>query len=139
MRVVLDTNVLLSALISPHGWPDKIYRAWRIGKFDLITSSIQLEEVRRASRYPKFKGILQPHLVGAMVNNMQRAVLLEYLSPLPLGLEIDDPYDIFLIQMAMQSEADYLVTGDSRAGLLQRGHIGRTQIVNPAEFWSMLR
>ena len=74
-----------------------------------------------------------------MVNNMQRAVLLEYLSPLPLGLEIDDPYDIFLIQMAMQSEADYLVTGDSRAGLLQRGHIGRTQIVNPAEFCSMLR
>lgn len=35
MRVILDTNVLLGALISPHGPPDAIYRAWRAGGFDL--------------------------------------------------------------------------------------------------------
>ncbi|MDD0937068.1 PIN domain nuclease, partial [Xylella fastidiosa subsp. multiplex] len=29
MRVILDTNVLLSALLSPHGLPDTIYRAWQ--------------------------------------------------------------------------------------------------------------
>lgn len=34
MRVVLDTNVLLSALLSPHGWPDAIYRAWQKDRFD---------------------------------------------------------------------------------------------------------
>lgn len=55
MRVVLDTNVLLSALISPHGPPDIIYRTWRTGKFDVITSLVQLEELRRASRYPSSK------------------------------------------------------------------------------------
>ena len=59
MRVVLDTNVLLSALISPHGAPDIIYRAWRAAKFDIITSTVQLDELRRASRYPKFKAILK--------------------------------------------------------------------------------
>ena len=32
MRVVLDTNILLSALISPHGAPDTIYRAWRLAR-----------------------------------------------------------------------------------------------------------
>jgi predicted nucleic acid-binding protein len=33
MRVVLDTNILFSALISPHGPPDEIYRAWRLAHF----------------------------------------------------------------------------------------------------------
>ena len=37
MRVVLDTNVLLSALISPHGPPDTIYRAWRAAPFEIET------------------------------------------------------------------------------------------------------
>jgi len=51
MRVVLDTNVLLSALISPYGAPDAIYRAWRAAKFEVVTPVVQLDELRRASRY----------------------------------------------------------------------------------------
>ncbi len=131
MRVVLDTNVLLSALISPHGYPDTIYRAWRAARFEIVTSSTQLDELRRASRYPKFKSILQPHRVGAMVNNLQRALVLEQL---PTDIEADDPFDAFLLSMATVGEADYLGTGDHRAGLIQRGHIGRTRIVTPAVF-----
>jgi len=57
MRVVLDTNILLSALISPHGSPDIIYRAWRAARFELVTSTTQLDELRRASRYPKLKAV----------------------------------------------------------------------------------
>jgi len=131
MRVVLDTNVLLSALISPYGPPDVIYRAWRAARFEVVTSVAQLDELRRASRYPKFKAVLQPHRVGTMVNNLQRAVVLDLL---PTGIEADDPNDAFLISMALASEAEYLVTGDHRAGLLQRGNIGRTRIVTPAAF-----
>ncbi len=59
MRVVLDTNVLFSALISPHGSPDAIYRAWRLARFELVTSQLQLDEIRRASRYPKLQAILK--------------------------------------------------------------------------------
>ena len=131
MRVVLDTNVLLSALISPHGPPDVVYHAWRAARFEVVTSVAQLDELRRASRYPKFKAVLQPHRVGTMVNNLQRAVVLEHL---PTGIEADDPNDAFLLAMAVASEAEYLVTGDHRAGLLQRGSIGRTRIVTPAAF-----
>lgn len=131
MRVVLDTNVLLSSLISPYGPPDVIYRAWRAARFEVITSVAQLDELRRASRYPKFKAVLQPHRVGTMVNNLQRAVVLEHL---PTGIEADDPNDAFLLSMALASEAEYLVTGDHRAGLLQRGNIGRSRIVTPAAF-----
>ena len=43
MRVILDTNVLLGALISPHGPPDLIYRAWRVARFELVTPRAQLD------------------------------------------------------------------------------------------------
>jgi putative PIN family toxin of toxin-antitoxin system len=131
MLVVLDTNVLLSALISPHGAPDVIYRAWRAAKFEVITSTVQLDELRRASRYPKFQAVLQPHKVGAMVNNLQRATVLD---SLPTGIEAADPNDAFLLAMAIAGKADYLVTGDRRAGLLQQARIGKTRIVTPTTF-----
>jgi putative PIN family toxin of toxin-antitoxin system len=131
MRVVLDTNILFSALISPHGPPAAIYRAWRLARFQLVTSRRQLDEIRRASRYPKFQAILQPARVGVMVNNMQRAIVLE---TLPDTFEATDPNDAFLLAMAAVGEVDYLVTGDRRAGLLQRGNLDRTRIVTAAVF-----
>lgn len=134
MRVVLDTNVLLAALISSHSPPDTIYRAWLAGRFDLVTGAAQLDELRRVSRYPKIKAILPAHRVGTMINNIQRAIVLSTLPPLPNGIDADDPNDAFLLAMAMAGEADYLVTGDRRAGLLQRGSVGCTRIVTPATF-----
>lgn len=89
MRVVLETNVLLSALISSQGAPDIIYRAWRMAKFELVTSTVQLDELRRVSRYPKLKAILPAHRIGAMVNNMQRGtIMLDQLPNLPQGIEV---------------------------------------------------
>ena len=44
------------------------------------------------------------------------------------------PSTRFLLAMAIAGDADYLVTGDHRAGLLQREHIHRTRIVTPAAF-----
>ena len=131
MRVVLDTNVLFSALISPHGPPDTIYRAWRSRHFELITSRTQLDEIRRASRYPKFQAILQPAKVGAMINNLHRSIVLERLTK---HVETTDPDDAFLLAMAVEGDADYLVTGDRRAGLLEREHIERTRIITPTAF-----
>jgi uncharacterized protein len=134
MRVVLDTNVLLAALISSHNPPDAIYRAWLAARFDLVTGAAQLDELRRVSRYPKIKAILPAHRVGTMINNIQRAIVLGDLPHLPDGIEVSDPDDAFLLALALASEADYLVTGDRRAGLLQRGSIGRTRIVTPTVF-----
>lgn len=127
MRVILDTNVLLGALISPHGPPDAIYRAWRATRFELVTSVAQLDELRRVSRYPKLKAILPAHRIGTMVNNLQRAIVLDALPPLPEGVAANDPNDTFLLAMALAGEADYLVTGDRWAGLLQRGSLGRNR------------
>jgi putative PIN family toxin of toxin-antitoxin system len=134
MRVILDTNVLIGALISSHGPPDVIYHAWHAARFDLVTSTAQTDELRRVSRYPKLRTILPAHRVGTMINNMRRAIVLDALPPLPEGVETADPNDAFLLAMALASDADYLVTGDRRAGLLQRGSIGRTRIVTSTVF-----
>lgn len=134
MRVILDPNVLLGALISPHGLPDTLYRAWRAGRFELVTSTVQLDELRRVSRYPKLKAILPAHRIGTMVNNLQRATVLDVLPALPATVEAADPNDTFLLALALAGEADYLVTGDRKAGLLQQGSMGRTRIVTPATF-----
>lgn len=58
--------------------------------------------------------------------------MLDALSPLPEGIEVNDPNDAFLLALA--GVADYLVSGNHRAGLLQQGSFGRTRIVTPATF-----
>ena len=131
MRIVLDTNVFLSALISPHGTPAAIYIAWRTGKFDIVTSHHQLDEIRRASRYPKFKAILQPSQVGTMINHLQHTIILENL---PQVAEVKDPHDEFLVAMAIAGKADYLITGDHHAGILGNIKIQGTSILTPSKF-----
>jgi hypothetical protein len=131
VRVVLDSNIFLSALISPHGPPHRIYQAWRRGAFELITCAHQLDELRRASRYPKFKTVLQPHRVGLMLNNLNRATVIERL---PKGYESADPDDAWLLALAEAAPADYLVTGDKRAGLLGMGRIGSARILTATAF-----
>jgi putative PIN family toxin of toxin-antitoxin system len=74
VRVVLDTNILFSALISPHASPHRIFLAWREGRFELVSCRTQLDEIRRASRYPKLARILQPHRVGMLINALERGM-----------------------------------------------------------------
>jgi putative PIN family toxin of toxin-antitoxin system len=131
MRVILDTNILFSALISPHQPPHRVYRAWQQDVFDLVTCEEQLDEIRRASRYPKFKHILKPHRVGVMLNNMQRALVLDCV---PADYESADPNDAWLVALAVESHAHYLVTGDKRAGILSRVKIGQTKVLTASVF-----
>lgn len=136
MLVVLDSNVLFSALISPHGAPQRVYEAWRETRFELATCNEQIEELRRASRYPKFRGILQPHLVGLMLNHLHRAQVAEHL---PARHEADDSHDAYLLNLADAVQADYLVTGDKRAGILKRRKVDKTRILTAAAFCLALR
>lgn len=131
MKVVLDSNIFFSALLSPHGIPHHIYEAWRDGRFQLVTCEEQLEEIRRASRYPKFHSILQPHLVGLMLNNLQGA---EIWTRFPQLHQASDPTDSFLLNLSIASKAHYLVTGDKRAGLLNLKKIDQTKILTADSF-----
>lgn len=134
MDVILDTNVLLGALISPKGYPHIIYQHWRRDQFSLVTSLLQIDELKRASQYPKLKKLVPAHRFGSVVNFLQHGNVLEQLPRVPKAYEARDPFDNFLIAMVIASNADYLVTGDRKSGLLEFGSIGRTRVATPALF-----
>lgn len=46
MRVVLDTNIFVSALMTPQGRPFKAVRLWVENRYDLVTSTWQIEKLR---------------------------------------------------------------------------------------------
>jgi uncharacterized protein len=131
MRVVLDSNIFISALISEKGAPFLVYKAWQKRRFDLVCAVEQIDELKNASRYPKFKGVVAPHIFGQLINLLSATELVRGAA---VETELSDPDDVFLLGIASAGEADYLVTGDKRAGLLALKTFGRTKIVTPTEF-----
>jgi len=131
MRVVLDTGILIAALITTDTPPALIYQAWRKKRFELITTDWQLDEFRRVSRYSKLRRLLKPVEAGNLVNGLRhQATVLETLPTVDLS---PDPDDNPVLAMAEASQAQYLVTGDKR-GLLALGTISGTRIVTAQKF-----
>jgi putative PIN family toxin of toxin-antitoxin system len=136
VRVVLDTNVLLSALIRIDSKPYKLVHAWLDGRFELISSDAQLEELRRASRYPQLRRYFEPAEIGWLINRIrERAFLVKRLPKVDIA---DDPGDNYLLAMAAASKAQYLVTGDKSGLLALKEHRG-TQLVTVQQMVSTLR
>jgi hypothetical protein len=130
--VILDTNIFLSGLISPFGPPALILDAWREKRFDLVTCTQQIEEIRTASRYLKLRQLLQPHRVGILVNRLHAAHI--WTEALPAKHEAADSTDSFLLNLTEAAQAHYLVTGDKRAQILQRKKVGIASILTASSF-----
>jgi putative PIN family toxin of toxin-antitoxin system len=115
MRVILDSNVLLSAFMRVDSNPYKVVQAWIDGRFELVSSAPQVEELARVSRYPRIRELIGSVEIGWLVNRIRdRARMIERLPKLDIS---SDPSDNFLLGMAQASKADFLVTGD-KAGVL---------------------
>jgi hypothetical protein len=131
MRVVLDTNILVSALISPAGHPAAIYDAWEDGKFTLLICAEHLDELRATLQKPRIAELLKPHRAGRLVNQIKE--LAEEISSLPRVKRSRDPTDDFLLALSEAGHADYLVTGD-KSGLLSLDRHKSTQILSAHNF-----
>src|SRR5271166_4760698 len=127
MRVVLDTNILVSALIAPAGKPAEIFNSWEAGKFTLLTCAEQLDELRATLHKPRVAELIKPYKAGRLVNQVKK--LAEDVDPLPRVERSSDPTDDFLLSMSEGGKADYLVTGDKN-GLLALGRHKATRIVS---------
>lgn len=126
MRVVLDTNILISALMARGTPPDRLYEYWKEGRFQLATCERQLNEVNRVSRRPFFRERIKPSEAGRMVNDIRRLALM--CDPLPSVERSPDPDDDWLLAVAEKAQADYLATGD-KSDLLKLERHGTTRIV----------
>jgi uncharacterized protein len=126
MRLVLDTNVLVSALLGTGSPPAQLLALWPRGRYQLLTADLQLEELRRVTRYPQIRKRLRPAQAGELVNSLYE--LAERVAPLPGVTASPDPADNVLLAIAQAGNADYLVSGDKRHLLALKRH-GNAQIV----------
>ena len=134
MRLVTDTNVLISALLAGSSLPAHLITLWREGRFDLLTSAVQLDELIRVTRYPKIRERLTPALAGRLINELRDIAIL--VENLPQVTVCADPFDNYLLAMAAAGAADFLVTGDKR-DLLSLRLYERVRIVTVREFLEM--
>lgn len=122
MRIVLDTNVLISALLHDRSLPFQLIALWRQGRIMLLTSGEQLDELRRVTRYPKIRARLNPAVAGRLVNELKQvATVLESLPEVSIS---PDPWDNYLLATVEAGKADLLVTGDKADLLHLERHAG---------------
>jgi putative PIN family toxin of toxin-antitoxin system len=131
MRVVLDTNILVSAMITSAGNPAAILNAWLDGKFTLLTSVEHVDELRATLQKPRVAELIKPHKAGRLVNQIKKLAV--DIGELPDVKRSADPTDDFLLAMSEAGQADYLVTGD-KSGLLALDRHKATRIVSASDF-----
>ena len=134
MRVVLDTNILVSALLVQLGHSAAIYRAWQEGHFTLLTCAEQLDELKATLHKPAIAARIKPYNAGRLVNALTE--LTEIIGPLPRVTRFPDPADDFLLGLSEAGKADYLVTGDKSGLLVLKRHKG-TRIVSARDFGAL--
>jgi putative PIN family toxin of toxin-antitoxin system len=130
LRVVLDTNVLVSGLLYPERVPGRIVAAWREGRFELVLSVEQLAEIGRVLAYPKIRRILgwDDETIGRFVRQLLLRAEMVAIKGIK-GAELRDAADDPILASFIAGGADLLVTGD--ADLL--AHRDEYAIVAPAE------
>lgn len=132
MRVVADTNVLVSALLFG-GPPEQIVLAGLRGEIQLLTSIPLLKELERVLKV-KFK--LNLHLVRNIIEEIKEvAELVEVSSHINVISYPDD--DNRVLECAVDGKAEFIVTGDTKHILPLKEFRG-TKILSPSEFLNRL-
>lgn len=130
MRIVLDTNVLVSGVISAGGLPRRLLDAAMSGGFQLCTSEPLLAELLDVLTRTKFAARLaQAGLTPeGVVSDLRLFALVAAVPPVPPRLVPNDPDDDHVIAAAIASAADLIATGDKR-DLLTLGRCQGIEIV----------
>ena len=107
MRVVLDTSVLISAILG--GASGRILDLWRAGKFNLVLTVEVLQEHLDVLKRPKFK--LPPEVIASIGAFLYRKGTFVTSEEKILAVT-DDPKDNKFLEAAIAGDADVLVSGD---------------------------
>ena len=135
VRVILDTNILVSALIRRDSIPGQVLEPWFDDRLVLLIHPLLLEELRAVTRRPRIRALIRPSEAGRLINQVR--ALAEPVIDLPPTRRSEDPADDFLLAMSEAGRADYLVTGDKSDLLALRRH-DRTAIVTARAFLEVL-
>lgn len=133
MKVVLDTNVLVSGLLNPYGPPGRIVQLAASDALSLCYDARILGEYRDVLLRSKFA--FRGDHVNALLEQIQFAGVLATAAPLPCPLPDGD--DEAFLEVALAAAAEYLVTGNPRHYPMRL--CGAVQVVSPAEFLKIFR
>ena len=135
MRAVLDTNVLISAVIAT-GTPHEIVVAGYSGAYEIIASPATVTEFRTTlQKYPDRFGLSDSAIDAEVETLCSFATIVE--PTVSLSLVDADPDDDTFLAVAVTAEADYVISGDSH--LLDLGSVRGIEICSPREFFEHLR
>jgi putative PIN family toxin of toxin-antitoxin system len=137
VKVVLDTNVIVSAVLKAGGSPDLIVKAWRAGSYQLITSApllLELKEVLDRPRISKRAGFSPAEARDILAAMADSAIVAE--AELTIEVVEADPDDNRVLEAAVSAGADYIVSGDQHLLALQ-SYEG-ISIVRPRRFMAIL-
>lgn len=137
MRIVLDANIYISALISQSGNPYQIIERWQRKEYDVLISTAILAEVGRVLRYPR---IVKRHHLGEPEISRYLELVRKFgvfIAPDETITAIeDDETDNRYLECAVAGKARYIVTGDEH--LLRIHRFRGIFVLKPAEFVSLL-
>ncbi|MBR8826876.1 MAG: putative toxin-antitoxin system toxin component, PIN family [Gomphosphaeria aponina SAG 52.96 = DSM 107014] len=136
LRIVLDTNILISALLRKNTPPYLLYQAWRESGFDLVTSQEQLEELQRVMAYRK----LQRYFTQEEARKMLSGIINYGMSvgSLPSVSYSPDPDDNIILATAIAGHADYIVSGD-KSDLLELNVVEDIPIITARQGLDILK
>ena len=136
MRVVLDTNVLVSALLFRGGPPARLLAAWRLGAFELLVSDYLIEALSRTMGRLAARHQHKPADLNDFLDILRLRCALTPLDPAALmqatASGLRDPDDLPILAMLIGTGADFLVTGDKDLLALAQAY----PILSPAAFES---
>ena len=129
MRIVLDTNVLVSALLSPHGPPGRVLDLLLAGQLVLLADDRILGEYDEVLARPKFG--FSAHDVAEVLTYLRTTC--ERVLAARFDVTLSDDGDLPFLEVAITGEAEALVTGNTRHFVPVRG-THSVAVVSPAEF-----
>ncbi len=134
LKVVIDTNVLVSALLKPDSVPDLILSLVLEGEIILCLSEPIATEYEEVLRREKFKKLNQRKVRELLSRLRSQAQWVE--PKIHLQVTLADPEDSKFLECAEEAGANFLVTGNVKH--FPAGKFKKTLILNPAQFLSVM-
>ncbi len=138
IRVVIDANIFVSAVLKPNSNPDKIIDLVQKGRIILLISHEIITEIKRVLLYPKIRKVLSLGVkeIGEFLTEVTKAAVT---TPGKIRLDAvkHDPEDNRYLECAVEGQADFIISGDHHLTDLKtfRG----IKIVDPVTFLNLIK
>ena len=140
IQIVLDTNVIISAILNPDGSPGKILDQVFDQEVSLCLSPPLIAEIRRVLRYPKIVDLIKQKGRTVELEEEQIDKIVEIArvttGQVTINPTATDPDDDRILECAIEANADYIISGDKH--LKDLGNFQGVPILTPRDFLDML-